>query len=79
MCFRPCDPKFPVSSGVGTSESDVESLIVEDVDASKVAHPVVEPSAPKPVKCDGMQISVDDFDPASTLSLGDSSSCVAGN
>ena len=54
--FRPCNPGFPVFAPVGTSESEVESLIVKDVGADEASPPVVDPSPLEPENCDGMQI-----------------------
>ena len=75
-CFRPCNPGFPVFAPVGTSDSEVKSLIVEDVDADE-SSPVVDPSTLEPENLDGTQIFVDASDCFSTLSPGGSSSSVA--
>ena len=62
-CLRPCNQGFHVFAPVGSSESEVESLIVEDADEDEAYPPVVDLSAPEPESCDGMQIFVDDFVP----------------
>ena len=68
---------FPVLAPVGTSESEVESLIVEDADADEPSLPVVNISVPERQICDGMQICVDDSECVITLSPGGFSSSVA--
>ena len=68
---------FPVLAPVGTSESEVESLIVEDVDADEASPPVVDPSALETKNRDGIQVFVDASHCVSTLSHGDSSSSIA--
>ena len=70
----PCNTGFIVYAPVGTSECEVESLIVEDADADEASPPVVDPSAPEPENSDGMQIFVDAPDCFSTLSPSGSSS-----
>ena len=46
--FRPHHPEFPVFVPAGVAESDVVSLIVEDVDPNEPAPSAVSPVAPVP-------------------------------
>ena len=75
-CFRPENAGFPVFAPVGTFESEVESLIVEDVNVDEASPSVVGPSAFEPENRDGMQSFVDASNCVPTLSLGDSSPSV---